>query len=68
MVRKGDIACYKRFLLFSQCFPHLYISLVCQSVPLCGNRLMFGISYNGVVRYLTAFEFFCISERAVLFS
>ena len=24
-MRKGEIACYKQFLLFSQCFPHLYI-------------------------------------------
>ena len=25
IVRKGEIACYKQFLLFSQCFTHLYI-------------------------------------------
>ena len=25
--RKGEIACYKQFLLFSQCFPQLYIFL-----------------------------------------
>ena len=25
IVRKGEIACYKRFLLFSPCFPQLYI-------------------------------------------
>ena len=25
IVRKGDIACNKKFLLFSQCFPQLYI-------------------------------------------
>ena len=25
IVRKGEIACYKQFLLFSQCFPQLYI-------------------------------------------
>ena len=25
MVRKGEITCYKQFLLFSQCFPQLYI-------------------------------------------
>ena len=24
-VRKGEIACYKQFLLLSQCFPKLYI-------------------------------------------
>ena len=27
IVRKGEIACYKQFLLFSQCFPQLYIFL-----------------------------------------
>ena len=36
IVRKGEIACYKQFLLFSQCFPELYI---CQNAALCGNRL-----------------------------
>ena len=25
IVRKGEIACDKQFLLFSQCFPHIYI-------------------------------------------
>ena len=25
IVRKGEIVCYKQFLLFSQCFPQLYI-------------------------------------------
>ena len=25
IVRKGEIACYQQFLLFSQCFPQLYI-------------------------------------------
>ena len=25
IVRKGEIACYKQFLLFSQCFPQLNI-------------------------------------------
>ena len=25
IVRKGKIACYKQLLLFSQCFPQLYI-------------------------------------------
>ena len=28
MVRKGEIACYKQFLLFSQCFLQLYIEKV----------------------------------------
>ena len=25
IVRKGEIACYKQILLFSQCFPQTYI-------------------------------------------
>ena len=37
-MRKGEIACYKQFLLFSQCFPQLYI-LMRQNVALCGNDL-----------------------------
>ena len=41
MVRKGEIACYKQFLLFSQCFLQLYISLVRQNAVLCGNGLNF---------------------------
>ena len=39
IVRKGEIACYKQFLLFSQCF--LQLSLVCQNAALCGNGLKF---------------------------
>ena len=39
MVRTGEIACYKQFLLFSQCFPQLYIILVLQNAVLCGNGL-----------------------------
>ena len=41
MVRKGEIACYKQYLLFSQCFPQLYISLVHRNAALCGNGLKF---------------------------
>ena len=37
MVRKGEIACSKQFLLFSQCFPQLYI--FSQNAALCGNGL-----------------------------
>ena len=40
IVRKGEIACYKQFLLFSQCFLQL-ISLVRQNVTLSGNGLTF---------------------------
>ena len=35
IVRKGEIACYKQFLLFSLCFPQLYIF----SVSKFGNGL-----------------------------
>ena len=39
--RKREIACYKQFLLFSQCFPQLYIfsASKCQNDALCGNGL-----------------------------
>ena len=36
IVRKGDIACYKQFLLFSKCFPQLYNFTVSE----CGIVLM----------------------------
>ena len=39
IVRKGEIACYKQFLLYSQCFLQFYI-LVYQNAALCGNGLM----------------------------
>ena len=32
IVRKGERACYKQFLIFSQCFPQLYLF----SVSKCG--------------------------------
>ena len=38
IVKKEEIACNKQFLLFSQCFPQLYI-LVRQNAALCGNGL-----------------------------
>ena len=38
-MRKGEIACYKQFLLISPCFPYTCISLVRQNVALCGNGL-----------------------------
>ena len=38
IVSKGEMACYIKFLLFSQCFPQPYI-LVHQSGALCGNGL-----------------------------
>ena len=38
IARKGEIACYTQFLLFSQCFPQLYI-LSASNAALCGNKL-----------------------------
>ena len=38
IVRK-EIACYKQFLLFSQCFPQQYI-LSAQNAALCGIGLI----------------------------
>ena len=43
IVRKGEIACYNQFLLFSQCF----LPLVCQNASLCGN----GISHYQVTNF-----------------
>ena len=43
IVKKEEIACYQQFLLFSQCFPQWYISLVRQNVALSGNRLNYGV-------------------------
>ena len=38
-VRKGEIARNKQFLLFSQCFPQLYIYVVRQNAAKCGDGL-----------------------------
>ena len=38
ILSKGEIASYKQFLLFSQCFQQLYISSE-SNVALCGNGL-----------------------------
>ena len=37
--KKEDIACNKQFLLFSQCFPQLYI-VSASNVALCDNGLI----------------------------
>ena len=37
-VRKGEIACNKQFLLFSECFPQLYV-FSASNAALCGNGL-----------------------------
>ena len=36
IVKKGEIACYEQFLLFSQCLPHLHVF---SASKLCGNGL-----------------------------
>ena len=38
IVRKGEMACFKQFLLFSQCFPQLYI-FSASNASLCSNGL-----------------------------
>ena len=38
-MRTGKIACYKEFILFSQCFPQLFIFSVSKCGILCGNWL-----------------------------
>ena len=58
IVRKGEIACYKQFLLFSQCFPKLYLF-----AALCGNGLRYiGQNacklkmYDNTIRYIIIFR------------
>ena len=41
IVRKGEIAWYKQFLLFSQCFPQLYIFSASKCVIVGGNVLKY---------------------------
>ena len=38
-MRKGEVACSKQFLLFSQCFPQLYILSASKYCVLCVNGL-----------------------------
>ena len=51
MVRKGEIACYKQFLPFSQCFPQLCIlsATKCGIVWLWVKAFGFGIVKNFVI-------------------
>ena len=46
IMRKGEIACYKKFLLFLQCFPLLYNF----SAALCGNGLSLVLIGNSFSR------------------
>ena len=48
IVRKGEIACYKQFLLFPRCFPQRY-NLVRQNAVLMGNRLTLIVSSQDLV-------------------
>ena len=47
MVRKGEIACYKQFLLFPQSFPQLHIFSVskCGIVWYCVVCVVIGLSF-----------------------
>ena len=42
IVRKGEIACNKQFLLFSQCFPQIYLYFSASNAEICGNGLNTG--------------------------
>ena len=48
-MRKEEIACNKQFLLFSQCFPKLYIFSA--SAALCGNGITLKSNVNNFDRY-----------------
>ena len=37
---KGEIACYKQFLLFSQCFPQSYIFSASKFNPLPNDKIL----------------------------
>ena len=56
IVRKGEIACYKQFLLFSHNVFHSYISLVRQNETLSGNWLTTSKTSPGF--YVSAKHFF----------
>ena len=60
IVRKGEIACNKQFLLFSQCFPQLY-TLESQNVALCGNGLITKSHKNDrlIAWYLMSYSTLC---------
>ena len=49
MVKKGEIAYYKQFLLFSQCFPELYIF----SASKCGIVWYWVKLFTWMIRFLS---------------
>ena len=51
IVRKGEVACYKQFLLFSQCFLQLYI---------------FGVSKYGIVWQWLNIPASALTETSIL--
>ena len=55
-MRKGEIACYMQFLLFSQCFPQLYIFIVRQNVLVCGNGLIHETKLVIIVYFYTYYN------------
>ena len=68
IMRKGEIACYKKFLLFLQCFPLLYNF----SAALCGNGLslvLIGNSFSHQCSTATTSSMFLwITQKAFFFS
>ena len=65
IVRKGEIACDKQFLLFSQCFTHLYI-FSASNAALCGNGLKISVmSFSkGLTLHITVLSFNNSQEEA----
>ena len=48
IVRKGEIACYKHFLLFSQCFlPHMGLIFHFKSTLKCRRNIFFNLGQSG---------------------
>ena len=60
IARKGEIACYKQFLLFSQFF-HSYISLVRRNAALCGNGLRHKFQLSSTNAQL--FPYYCRHKK-----
>ena len=48
MVRKGEIACYKQFLFFSQCFPQLYTVSASTRYQLPKDKILDWSKFNKV--------------------
>ena len=65
-MRKVGIACYKQFLLFSQCFPQLYI-FSASNVVFFGNGLNLSFSVYGIVSQMVLCgKWYCVANGIVL--